>query len=393
MKKRIILLGSTGSIGENALRVARSLPDRVEIVGLAAGSNHELLWRQYQEFRPQAVALYDLQAAHALAKLLPREVPCLAGPEGLCHLVETLEADLVLVAIVGTAGLRPTLAAIRTGKDIALASKEVLVMAGAIVTAALHKYGRRLLPVDSEHNAIFQCLEGRNREELRRIILTASGGPFRSTPKEALAHVTQTEALTHPTWKMGRKITVDSATLFNKGLEVIEAHWLFGVGIDQIEVVIHPQSIVHSLVEWVDGSVLAQLSVSDMRLPIQYALTYPDRLPTEVAPLNLVQVGSLTFEAPDPERFPALELARQAARSGGTFPCVLNAANEVAVQSFLQGSLSFADIPRCVQEVMEQHRAVAHPCLEEILEVDRWARAQAEKWVKERAILVREPKK
>jgi 1-deoxy-D-xylulose-5-phosphate reductoisomerase len=385
MKKRIILLGSTGSIGESALRVVRSLSDRLQVVGLAAGSQYERLWEQYLEFQPEAVALYEPEAAKALRSRLPKTVPCYCGPEGLCQLVEELEAELVLVAIVGTQGLRPTISALATGKDVALASKEVLVMAGEIVVDLARKCGRRLLPVDSEHNAIFQCLEGRRPEELRRIILTASGGPFRCTPKNALAHVTQEQALNHPTWKMGRKITIDSATLFNKGLELIEARWLFGVEVDRISVVIHPQSIIHSMVEFVDGSLLAQLSVSDMRVPIQYALTYPERLPSRVEPLNLVEVGSFSFEEPDLDRFPALQLAREAGKRGATFPCVLNAANEVAVQAFLEGALSFEGIALCVREVMERHAPVPGPSLEEIFEADRWARSEAKQWVKKRA--------
>jgi 1-deoxy-D-xylulose-5-phosphate reductoisomerase len=287
---------------------------------------------------------------------------------------------------VGTAGLAPALAAIRAGKAIAVASKEILVLAGEEVTRAAAKHGVPILPVDSEHNAIFQCLAGEPPGHIRRLILTASGGPFRKTPAEDLRHVTPAQALKHPTWSMGRKITIDSATLFNKGLEMIEARWLFGVPMEQVDVVVHPQSIVHSLVEFVDGSQLAQLSHSDMCFPIQYAVTYPDRLPNRLRPLNLAEVGSLQFEAPDPGRFPALRLAREAGIMGGTLPAVLNAANEVAVPAFLEGTLRFPAIWETVEAVMQRHDVRLHPALGEILEADKWARLAAEEEVRRRRI-------
>jgi len=291
----------------------------------------------------------------------------------------------VLISIVGTAGLAPALAAIRAGKDIAVASKEILVMAGEEVTREAAKHKVAILPVDSEHNAIFQCLVGEPARHIRRLILTASGGPFRKTPAAELGKVTPAQALKHPTWNMGRKITIDSATLFNKGLEMIEARWLFGVPMSQVDVVVHPQSIVHSLVEFVDGSQLAQLSHSDMCFPIQYAVTYPDRLPNRLKPLCLAEMGSLTFEAPDPEKFPALRLAREAGTTGGTLPAVLNAANEIAVPAFLDGKILFPAIWQTVEAVMKRHTTVAHPSLDEILKADAWARGAAREEVASRA--------
>jgi 1-deoxy-D-xylulose-5-phosphate reductoisomerase len=376
-RKRVVILGSTGSIGESALKVARDLPDRMEVVGLAAGRSAKSLLAQAQEFKPRAVALSDASGIDALRGQLPSGTACHAGPEGLIELATMAEADMVLIAIVGTAGLAPALAAIRAGKAIAVASKEILVMAGEEVTREAAKYGVPILPVDSEHNAIFQCLAGEPSRHVRRLILTASGGPFRKTPAADLARVTPAQALKHPTWTMGSKITIDSATLFNKGLEMIEARWLFGVPMEQVEVVVHPQSIVHSLVEFVDGSQLAQLSHSDMCFPIQYAVTWPDRLPNRLKPLNLAEVGSLTFEAPDPERFPALRLAREAGTKGGTLPAVLNAANEIAVPAFLEGRILFPSIWHTVEAVMKRHAHVEHPTLDQILQADTWARAAA----------------
>jgi 1-deoxy-D-xylulose-5-phosphate reductoisomerase len=380
-RKRVVILGSTGSIGESALKVARDLPDRMEVVGLAAGRSAKSLLAQAQEFKPRAVALSDASGIDALRGQLPSGTACHAGPEGLIELATMAEADMVLIAIVGTAGLAPALAAIRAGKAIAVASKEILVMAGEEVTREAAKYGVPILPVDSEHNAIFQCLAGEPSRHVRRLILTASGGPFRKTPAADLARVTPAQALKHPTWTMGSKITIDSATLFNKGLEMIEARWLFGVPMEQVEVVVHPQSIVHSLVEFVDGSQLAQLSHSDMCFPIQYAVTWPDRLPNRLKPLNLAEVGSLTFEAPDPERFPALRLAREAGTKGGTLPAVLNAANEIAVPAFLEGRILFPSIWHTVEAVMKRHAHVEHPTLDQILQADTWARAAAQEEV------------
>jgi 1-deoxy-D-xylulose-5-phosphate reductoisomerase len=376
-RKRVVILGSTGSIGESALKVARDLPERMEVVGLAAGRSAESLLAQAAEFKPRAVALYDEAGLPALRDRLPAGIACHGGEEGLIKLATLPEADLVLIAIVGTAGLAPALAAIKAGKAIAVASKEILVMAGEEVTREAARHNVPILPVDSEHNAIFQCLVGEPSRHVRRLILTASGGPFRQTPAADLAQVTVAQALKHPTWSMGRKITIDSATLFNKGLEMIEARWLFGVPMEQVEVVVHPQSIVHSLVEFVDGSQLAQLSHSDMCFPIQYAVTYPDRLANRLRPLNLAEVGALHFEAPDPVRFPALRLARQAGMTGGTLPAVLNAANEIAVPAFLDGKIPFPAIWETVEQVMQSHRTVEHPHLDAILQADAWARETA----------------
>jgi 1-deoxy-D-xylulose-5-phosphate reductoisomerase len=381
-RKRVVILGSTGSIGESALKVARDLPDRMEVVGLAAGRSAKALVAQAAEFKPRAVALYDETELGNVRGHLPAGTACHGGAQGLIELATLPEADLVLIAIVGTAGLAPALAAIRAGKAIAVASKEILVMAGEEVTREAAKHNVPILPVDSEHNAIFQCLAGEPPGHVKRLILTASGGPFRCTPASELGQVTPAQALKHPTWSMGRKITIDSATLFNKGLEMIEARWLFGVPMEQVEVVVHPQSIVHSLVEFVDGSQLAQLSHSDMCFPIQYAVTYPDRLPNRLRTLNLAEVGSLHFEAPDPVRFPALRLAREAGVAGGTLPAVLNAANEIAVPAFLDGQISFPKIWHTVEAVMQQHGRVEHPSLEEILEADAWARATAAELVR-----------
>jgi 1-deoxy-D-xylulose-5-phosphate reductoisomerase len=383
-RKRVVILGSTGSIGESALKVARDIPERMEVVGLAAGRSAKSLLAQAAEFRPRAVALYESEGLGELRGALPAGIACHGGAEGLIELATMPEADLVLISIVGTAGLAPALAAIRAGKAIAVASKEILVMAGEEVTREAEKHGVPILPVDSEHNAIFQCLAGEPPGHVRRLILTASGGPFRKTSAAELAHVTPAQALKHPTWNMGRKITIDSATLFNKGLEMIEARWLFGVPMEKVDVVVHPQSIVHSLVEFVDGSQLAQLSHSDMCFPIQYAVTWPDRLPNRLRPLNLAEVGSLHFEAPDPERFPALRLAREAGTTGGTLPAVLNAANEIAVPAFLEGKIPFPAIWETVEAVMKRHATVAHPHLEEILRADAWARPEAAGEVKRR---------
>jgi 1-deoxy-D-xylulose-5-phosphate reductoisomerase len=300
-----------------------------------------------------------------------------SGNDGLIRLATLPAADIVLIAIVGTAGLQPALAAIRAGKDIAIASKEILVMAGEIVMREAQKHGVRVLAVDSEHSAIFQCVDGKPPGSIRRLWLTASGGPFRTTPKEEFPNITVERALKHPSWVMGRKITIDSATLFNKGLEMIEARWLFGVGMDSVSVVVHPQSVVHSMVEFIDGSIVAQLSTPDMCLPIQYALTYPERIRSDRVQTDLARLGSLTFEEPDLERFPALTLARKAGEVGGTMPAVLNAANEIAVEAFCNGKISFEEITRTVERTMERHQPIEHPTLEQILAADAWARKQA----------------
>jgi 1-deoxy-D-xylulose-5-phosphate reductoisomerase len=376
--RRIVLLGATGSIGRSACRVAKDLPDRVQIVGMSGFRNMRQLAEEANALRPAALAVPDEAAAAELKTFLnytPERV--LTGDSSLEQLAAMEDADMVLVAIVGTGGLRPTLAALEAGKDIALASKEVLVMAGELVMEAARRGGRRILPVDSEHNAIFQCLEGRALAHVKRLILTASGGPFRTWPEEKLRAVTREEALRHPTWRMGEKITIDSATLFNKGLEMIEARWLFGLGIGSIDVVIHPQSIVHSMVEFVDGSVLAQMSHSDMRFPIQYALTWPERLAGSLPQLEFAKLGKLDFEEPRCDVFPALDLARQAAERGGTIPAALNAANEVAVAEFLAGRVAFPRIWEIVARVLDETPDGAGSDLEGLLAADQSARALA----------------
>jgi len=377
--KRIVILGSTGSIGRQTLDVIRSLPGKFEVVGLGAGRNWRLLAGQIREFRPLAAAVSGEKELTSLKdELAPGKIPELyLGREGLETLACLPEADLVVVAVTGAAGIYPTIAAIRAGKDIALANKETLVAAGQMVMelSARHKTG--ILPVDSEHSAVWQCLYGCGLDQVEKIILTASGGPFRQLSLKELESVTADRALRHPNWNMGNKVTIDSATLMNKGMEVIEAKWLFGINYSQIEVVVHPQSIIHSAVEFLDGSVIAQMGMPDMRLPIQYALTYPGRVPGAVPRLKLTDLQGLTFEPPDLVRFPSLRLAYEAGRAGGTMPAVLNAANEVAVESFLAGSLSFRNIPSVVESVMEKHEPVSRPELAEIIAADNWARELA----------------
>ena len=375
-RKRVVVLGATGSIGDSTLKVAHDIPERMEIVGLAANSNAEKLVAAANKMRPEAICLVDETKMDILQRDLDYQPRIFSGEVGLRELACLTNADMVLVAIVGTGGLRPALAAIEAGKDLAVASKEILVMAGEIVMREARDHGVRVLPVDSEHNAIFQCLDGRP-SEVRRIILTASGGPFRETPSNQLADVTVEEALKHPTWNMGPKITIDSATLFNKGLEMIEAHWLFGVEMNRVEIVIHPQSIVHSMVEFADGSTLAQLSYSNMCFPIQYAVTWPDRVPNTLPPLDFSTLSKLEFFPPRYEDFPAIKLARRAGETGGTLPAVMNAANEVAVAAFLNRHLRFPQIWETVAQVMDRHRTVAHPDLDAILAADQWARAEA----------------
>ena len=389
--KRVVILGSTGSIGTSALKVARDLPEWMQVVGLAAATNAEVLAAQAAEFQVRHVALADPDAAGAAATLMPHSTTLHTGPQGLVDLIHETQPDTVLVAIVGTAGLRPALAAIDTGADLAVASKEILVMAGESVMAAAAQRKVHILPVDSEHNAIFQCLEGRAPSSVARLLLTASGGPFRTLPADQLAAVTVEQALRHPTWSMGRKITIDSATLFNKGLEMIEARWLFDVEMARIDVVVHPQSIVHSMVEFIDGSVLAQLSHSDMCFPIQYAITWPARTRGRLRPVDFAALGQLTFEAPRCGDFPALTLARAAGEAGGTLPAVLNAANEVAVAAFLDGLLSFPDIWHVVGRTMEKHRIQSAPSLDDLLEAEGWARAIASETVRESARLISTP--
>ncbi|MCX8108439.1 MAG: 1-deoxy-D-xylulose-5-phosphate reductoisomerase [Verrucomicrobiae bacterium] len=375
--KNVVVLGSTGSIGTSTTKVAEDLPDQIRLVGLAAGNNAELLLKQIRKFQPEAVSLADPQRATELQDVVGTSPRVYWGPEGLIKLATLPSADIVLIAIVGTAGLQPALAAIRAGKDIAVASKEILVMAGEIVMAEARKHGVRVLAVDSEHSAIFQCLDGRPRGSVRRLWLTASGGPFRQLPKEEFASITLEQALKHPSWVMGTKITIDSATLFNKGLEMIEARWLFDIDIERVQVIVHPQSVIHSMVEFIDGSILAQLSTPDMCLPIQYALTYPNRIPSQRVQTDLVKIGQLTFEELDEERFPAVNLARQAGRTGGTLPAVLNAANEVAVAAFCRGKIPFTGITEIVARVMAAHKPIKNPTLQDILDADAWAREAA----------------
>jgi 1-deoxy-D-xylulose-5-phosphate reductoisomerase len=378
--KNVVVLGCTGSIGTSTVKVAEDLPDRIRLIGLAAGNNAELLIEQTRKHRPVAVSINDAAKANELRGTLGANCQVYSGAEGLLKLATHPDADIVLIAIVGTAGLQPALAAIRAGKDIAVASKEILVMAGETVMSEARKHGVRVLAVDSEHSAIFQCLDGKPSASVRKLWLTASGGPFRDKttwPKEKFSEITVERALKHPSWVMGRKITIDSATLFNKGLEMIEARWLFDIEMARVGVVVHPQSIVHSMVEFVDGSLLAQLSTPDMCLPIQYALTYPDRAASERVQTDFPKVGSLTFEEPDVERFPALELARRAGEIGGTLPAVLNAANEIAVEAFVNRKINFPQITETVRRVMAAHQVVAHPSLDQILAADAWARTEA----------------
>ncbi|HYJ05994.1 MAG TPA: 1-deoxy-D-xylulose-5-phosphate reductoisomerase, partial [Chthoniobacterales bacterium] len=390
-RKRVVVLGATGSIGESALKVAHDIPERMEIVGLAANSNARKLAEQANRMRPKSLCLVDESKLGELRAALKYEPEIFSGERGLIEIACLAEAEMVLVAVVGTGGLQPALAAIEAGKDLAVASKEILVMAGEIVMREAGRNGVQILPVDSEHNAIFQCLDSQrerptsnvqrptSNEEVRRLILTASGGPFRETAASGFEGITVEQALKHPTWNMGPKITIDSATLFNKGLEMIEAHWLFGVEMKRVEVVIHPQSIVHSMVEFSDGSVLAQLSHSDMCFPIQYAVTWPERVPNSLPPLDFGKLRQLEFAAPRYQDFPALNLARRAGDAGGTLPAVLNAANEIAVSAFLERKISFPRIWQTVEQVMNRHSNVAHPDLDAILRADQWARVEAGK--------------
>jgi 1-deoxy-D-xylulose-5-phosphate reductoisomerase len=403
-RKRVVILGATGSIGESALKVARDIPERMEIVGLAANSNAKKLAAAANETRAQSVCLVDETKIDSLKRELEYKPRIFTGQEGLLEIASLTNVEMVLIAIVGTGGLRPALAAIEAGKDLSVASKEILVMAGEIVMREARENGVNVLPVDSEHNAIFQCLESKMLDarssildhpesrgdhpisfasgDIRRIILTASGGPFRETPRNDFDSITPEQALKHPTWDMGPKITIDSATLFNKGLEMIEAHWLFSVEMKRVEVVIHPQSIVHSMVEFADGSTLAQMSYSNMCFPIQYAVTWPDRVPNSLPPLDFSRLSRLEFFTPRYDDFPALNLARRAGEIGGTLPAVMNAANEVAVAGFLDRQVRFPDIWQIVEKVMNRHASVAHPDLDAILQADQWARKEAQGYVK-----------
>jgi 1-deoxy-D-xylulose-5-phosphate reductoisomerase len=379
--KAISILGSTGSIGTQTLDIVTQYPDQFQVVGLAARSNVILLAQQIREFQPAIAAIGEVQKLPelqaAIADLDPQPI-LLGGEAGVIEVARYGDAEVVVTGIVGCAGLLPTIAAIKAGKDIALANKETLIAGGPVVLPLVQEYGVKLLPADSEHSAIFQCLQGVPNKGLRKILLTASGGAFRDWPVERLSQVTVKDALKHPNWSMGRKITVDSATLMNKGLEVIEAHWLFGIDYDQIEIVIHPQSIIHSLIEVQDTSVLAQLGWPDMRLPLLYALSWPDRIYTDWQPLDLIKVGELSFRAPDHQKYPCMQLAYAAGRTGGCMPAVLNAANEQAVALFLEERIQFLEIPRLIERACDRY--LTHnrstPTLEDIIAADQWARQE-----------------
>jgi len=375
--QHIAILGSTGSIGTQALEVIAANQDKFCVTALAAYHNDKLLEEQIEYFKPQIAVLVDQEAADRLVRRYSGSTKILTGEEGLLTAATYGAVNTVLTSLVGFAGLKPTIAAIEAGKNIALANKETLVAAGELITTLAKEKGVKILPVDSEHSAIFQCLQGETRDKLSRILLTASGGPFHGFTTEALQKVTVEDCLRHPNWSMGKKITIDSATLVNKGLEVIEAHYLFDVDYSQIEVVVHPQSIIHSMVEFVDGSVIAQLGKADMRVPIQYALTYPDRIQTNYPRLDFKTLSALTFFEPDVLTFPALELAFNAGRMGGTLPCVFNAANEEAVYAFMQGKIKFLDIVTVIRSVVKSHQVVHKPKLADIYSADLWARAQA----------------
>jgi len=376
MVKSIVILGSTGSIGTQCLDVISQWPERFRVLGLSTNSNLERLREQAEKHTPEHVAVMDPAAARSAPSLCAKGVKVHQGMAGLLSLATLPAADTIVVATVGAVGLRPTLAAIQQGKNIALANKEVLVMAGELMMREVQRQGVNLLPIDSEHSAIMQCLVGGQKNEIRRIIITASGGPFRRKNLEAIGATTVAEALNHPTWNMGPKITIDSATLMNKGLEVIECYHLFGVPLEQIEVVVHPQSIIHSMVEFVDGSIIAQLASTDMRVPIQYALSFPERLAGQSEFLDLAKIAQLSFEAPDLERFPCLGLAYEAVRRGGTAPAVLSMANEVAVEAFLKEKIGFMDIPAEIERALDKHTPIQDPDLDTLLEVETETRRQ-----------------
>jgi 1-deoxy-D-xylulose-5-phosphate reductoisomerase len=384
--RRLVILGSTGSIGTQALEVVRRNADRFEVVGLAAAQSHELLVGQIREFLPPVVAVTDEAAAAELREALSglRRVEVITGPDAAERLARDSDADMVLNAMVGAVGLGPTLATLQSGKMLALANKESLVVGGELVMDLVKGEPERLVAVDSEHAALAQCLRGERRDDLRRVIITASGGPFRGWQREELARASVKEALAHPTWKMGPKITIDSATLMNKGFEVIEAHFLFGIDYERIDVVVHPESLIHGIAEFRDGSMIAQLAVADMRMPIQLGLGSPDRLPTGIAPLDLAAVGRLTFEPLDRDAFPALELAYRAGRLGATFPAVMNAANEVAVMAFLEGKIPLTGIPNVAARVVDEHEPASVVSLVTLERADTWARRRAAELIESR---------
>ncbi len=377
--KQVAILGSTGSIGCNTLRVIEAFKTEFGVAALGAGSQVELLAEQVEQFRPRVVSVSDDASADKLRyELKNRNITDLpkifTGVDGLCEVAAVEGAEIVIGAVVGALGLVPTYRALELGRRVALANKETLVVAGELMTKAAERFGAELLPVDSEHNALHQCLRGENRRELKRLILTASGGPFRNASKQEIEQATPAQALNHPTWRMGAKITIDSATLMNKGLEVIEAHWLFHCSADEIDIIVHPQSVVHSMIELIDGSIIAQLGVTDMRHAIQYALTYPERRQSLLPQLDLASLSKLEFFPPDPEKFPCLKLAYRALRAGGTMPAVLNAANEVAVAAFLNEKIKFGDIPRLIQSACDAHELRPAADLEAVLNADKWAR-------------------
>ncbi|UCG15856.1 MAG: 1-deoxy-D-xylulose-5-phosphate reductoisomerase [Phycisphaerales bacterium] len=374
MKKRVLLLGCTGSIGQNTLEVLAGLGHRCEVVGLAAGSRWQRLAQQARYWNPQAVAISDVQAADPLRSAVGGGVRVLAGPDAPVELVDSVACDCVVSAVVGAAGLPATLRAVELGRQVALANKETLVIAGGLIAPLARRTGASLIPIDSEHSAVFQALQAGKRAEVKRIYLTASGGPFRTWAAERIAAATLEDALNHPTWDMGPKVTIDSATMMNKALEIIEARWLFDLPPERIDVLVHPESVVHSLVEFCDGSMIAQLGSPDMRTPIQYALTYPDRLPCPSEPLDLSAHRRLHFEPPDPEKFPALRLGHETARRGGTAGAVLNAANESAVELFRAGEIRFPEIVQVTEQALGRHSFLADPSLQDLLAADRWAR-------------------
>ena len=380
-KKKIVILGSTGSIGENAVRIAEHLPEELEVVGLVANRNVNRLAEQARQLNCPYVVTADETLLPELSSRCPDSCTASAGDQAVIDLVTRDEVDMVLAAIVGTAGLLPVLSAVRAGKDIALASKEVLVMAGGIVMAEVEKYNVKMLPVDSEHSALFQCLEGKKHSDVSRLILTASGGSFRNATLDEMRNAGYETALAHPTWKMGPKVTIDSASLMNKALEIVEAHWLFDIPGDKIDVVIHPQAVIHSMVEFVDGTILSQMSTPDMRFPIQYALTYPFKHVGSLKPLDFQKFSNLTFEMPDREKFPSLDFAYDALAVGGTLPCVMNAANEVAVAAFSEDKIRFTDIWSVIESVMNSHKTVTAPSLDEIFDADAAARVRASELV------------
>ena len=374
--KNIAVLGATGSIGRNTLEIVKSFPDKFKVTAISGKANISLLEKQINRFHPKFVVVMDEKTRDQLRNSVSdKKVKIECGHESLIKISTLDEVDIVVSAITGITGLIPTLEAIKKGKHIAIAAKELLVTAGRIMLKEVKKKGVKLLPVDSEHNAVFQCLDGRDKKDIKRIILTASGGPFYK--EKNLDNISPEQALAHPVWKMGRKISIDSATLMNKGLEVIEAHWLFGIDISKIEVIIHPECIIHSMVEFIDGSIFALLGIPDMKMPIQYALTYPERMPTQLKPLDLAKISRFNFSAPNFDKFPCLKLAYEAGTIGGTMPAVLNSANDVAVNLFLKKKIKFSDIPQLIEKVMNKHNVIQNPCLDNILASDTWARKTA----------------